>query len=116
MQIQEKVLGPKHPDLASGLANLGFVRQETGDYAGARGLYQRAVDIQEAAGPQNPELARFLDGVAKAHLSEGSVSIACQTYQRSLFISEKALGKDHPGNAESLTGLANCDRKEGRLS
>ena len=113
VQIQEKILGPKHPDLASGLSNLGRVLQETGDYAGARGLYQRAVDIQEAAGPQNPELARFLDGVAKARLSEGSVSIARQAYQRSLFIREKALGKDHPGNAESLIGLANCDRIEG---
>ena len=41
------------------------------------------------------------------------MSIARQTYQRSLFIREKALGRDHPGNAESLIGLANCDRKEG---
>jgi tetratricopeptide (TPR) repeat protein len=57
-------------------------------------------------------LAEYLDGEAKACLSEGSVSIARQLYQSSLFIREKALGRAHPGNAESLIGLANCDRKE----
>ncbi|HYL13754.1 MAG TPA: serine/threonine-protein kinase [Terriglobales bacterium] len=116
VQIQEKVLGPKHPDLASGLANLGRVLHESGDYAGARDLYQRAVDIQEAAGPQNPELARFLDGVARAYLAEGNVILARQLYQRSLAIRENALGKNHSATAESLMGLANCDRKEGRYA
>jgi tetratricopeptide (TPR) repeat protein len=51
--------------------------------------------------------------VAKAELSEGKVSAARELYQRSLSVREKALGKYHPGNAESLMGLANCDRKEG---
>jgi serine/threonine protein kinase/Tfp pilus assembly protein PilF len=113
VQIQEKVLGPKHPDLASGLANLGRVLQQSGDYEGARTLYQRAVDVEEAAGPENPELARFLDGVAKAWLAEGKVTVARPLYQRSLSIREKALGRNHPGTAESLVGLANCDWKEG---
>ena len=115
IQIQEKVLGPKHPDLAAGLGNLGRVLQDSGDPTGARKLYQRAVDIQESAGPENPELARYLDGVGKASLSEGNVGLARQMYQRSLFIREQAFGKTNPTNANSLVGLANCDRKE-RLS
>jgi serine/threonine protein kinase/Tfp pilus assembly protein PilF len=113
VHIQEKMLGPKHPDLASGLGNLGRVLQQSGDYAGARVPYQRAVDIEEAASPENPELAEFLDGVAKSWLAEGKVSVARQLYQRSLFIRERALGMHHPRTAESLVGLANCDRKEG---
>jgi eukaryotic-like serine/threonine-protein kinase len=113
VQIQEKVLGPNHPDLASGLANLGRVMQESGDYAGAMKLYQRAVDIQEASGPQNPELARFLDGVARAALSQGDEPTARRLYERSLSIREQRLGKDKPVVAESLIGLANCDRKIG---
>jgi tetratricopeptide (TPR) repeat protein len=51
--------------------------------------------------------------VGKAWLSEGNVGLARQMYQRSLFIREKAFGKNNPTNANSLVGLANCDRKEG---
>ena len=116
VQIQEKILGPNHPDLAAGLANLGRVMQESGDYASALSLYQRAVAIQEAAGPQNPELARFLDGVAKASLAQRNVASARQLYQRSLFIREQAFGKNNLAVAESLMGLANCDRKEGHTA
>lgn len=116
VQIQEKVLGPKHPDLASGLSNLGEVMQESGDFTGARSNYQRAVKIQETAGPGNPELAHFLDGVAKADLSLGEVPAARKLYQQSLLIRQKVLGKNHPTTAESLVGLANCDRKEGHTA
>ncbi len=112
VNIQEKTLGPKHPDLASALSNLGRVVHLSGDYAGARAAFQRAIAIQEAAGPDNPELARFIDGLAKAWLADGNVKAARGLYQRSLAIREKALGKGNSETAESILGLANCDRKD----
>jgi tetratricopeptide (TPR) repeat protein len=54
--------------------------------------------------------------VAKASLAEGNVASARQLYQRSLFIREQSLGKNNPGVAESLIGLANCDRKNGNTA
>ena len=71
MSIQEKVLGPKHPDLASGLMNLGDVVWAMGDATAAKPYYARAVAILEEASPGNPELARFLDRLARVTLKQG---------------------------------------------
>jgi tetratricopeptide (TPR) repeat protein len=65
LRIQEKSLGPKHPDLASPLMNLGHVVSAAGDNeAGARPYYERAIAILEESTPTNPERARALDRLA----------------------------------------------------
>ena len=58
VQIQEKVLGPNTWFLLRARLIRAACCKNTGDYAGALGLYEWAVDIQEAAG-QESELARF---------------------------------------------------------
>ena len=49
LEIEEKVLGPDHTDVAMGLNNLAVVRKKLGDYKGALPLYERALAIWRAA-------------------------------------------------------------------
>jgi tetratricopeptide (TPR) repeat protein len=114
VRIQEKVLGPKHADLASGLMNLGDVVAAAGDDRAAKTHYTRAVAIFEEASPGNPELGRFLDRLAWVTLKQGDTTAARGLFGRSLALREKALGAKHHDVAESLAGLAECARRQGR--
>ena len=47
MAIEERVLGPDHPDTATSLNNLGALPQAKGELAAAQPLYERALAICE---------------------------------------------------------------------
>lgn len=51
LALQERELGPMHPDIASTLNNLGVVSERTGDFAEAERCYRRACEIVTAAFP-----------------------------------------------------------------
>jgi Tfp pilus assembly protein PilF len=55
------VRGPDHPDTATSLANLAGLIQRQGDFAAARTLSQRALNIREKAlGDDHPDIPGFL--------------------------------------------------------
>ena len=59
LEINEKALGPEHPDLAVSLNNLAGLYQAMGAYDKALPLYQRALTIREKAlGPEAPRHRR----------------------------------------------------------
>ena len=51
VRLQESELGPKHPDLANTLNNLGVVCERTGDWTAAERSYRRAATIAAASLP-----------------------------------------------------------------
>ncbi|CAF4776807.1 unnamed protein product, partial [Rotaria sp. Silwood2] len=53
IDIQEKYLPPKHPDLASSYANFGSIHSSMGDKSKALEYYQKALDIRELYFPTN---------------------------------------------------------------
>ncbi len=118
VRIQEKVLGPKHADLAGALSNLGDVLIRSDRHAEALPLLERAVEIEEAAvGPAHPELARFLERLGTATLfGAGDVARARLLFERSLAIREKVLSSTDQELTDSIVGLANCERRAGRLA
>jgi hypothetical protein len=70
-RIQEKELGPGHPDLANTLTNLAIVAEKTGRVAEAETLYRRAATIATAALPLNHpmviESRQNLEDFCRAH-------------------------------------------------
>ena len=55
LAIEEKALGPEHPDVATSLNNLAELYRDQGKYGEAEPLYQRALAIDEKAlGPDHP--------------------------------------------------------------
>ena len=59
LQIDEKALGPDHPDLATDLNNLAVLYNAQGKYAEAARLYERSLAIKEKVlGTEHPSLAK----------------------------------------------------------
>jgi len=70
--IWERVLGPEHPDVATGLNNLAELYDDQGRYAEAEPLYQRALALREQAlGPTHPDLATSLNNLAVLYNHQG---------------------------------------------
>ena len=107
LAIEEKALGPDHPDVATTLNNLARLYKSRGRYEEAEPLYQRSLAITEKAlGPDHPSVAITLNNLAELYKSQGRYEEAEPLYQRSLAITEKALGPDHPSVAITLNNLA----------
>ena len=85
MRINEKALGPDHPDVAIDLNNLAELYRVQDKYAEAEPLYQRALHIDEnALGADHPEIGAALDNLATLYDDEGKYIEAESFYQRSL--------------------------------
>ncbi len=107
LAIDEKALGPDHPEVATGLNNLALLLYATGDYAAAEPLFRQALAISEKAlGPDHPTVATCLNNLATLLRQEGKYAEAEPFYRRALAIDEKALGPDHPEVAGCLNNLA----------
>ena len=62
MAINEKALGPDHPDVARSLNNLAALYETQGRYADAEPLYKRSLAIREKAlGPDHPDVASIAE-------------------------------------------------------
>jgi hypothetical protein len=78
LKIQEKLLGPEHPDLAQTLNNLGVLRHTQGRHAEAEAFYLWALEICDAQGPHSNQdavnlrqnYAALLQEVGRHHEAE----------------------------------------------
>jgi len=65
LAIDEKALGPDHPDVAVDLNNLAKLFETKGDYAAAEPLMRRALAIDEKAlGPDHPTTRQLKQNLA----------------------------------------------------
>ena len=65
LAIDQKTLGPDHPDVATSLNNLALLYYNQSKYAQAEPLYERALAIAEKAlGPEHPNAATSLENYA----------------------------------------------------
>ncbi|WP_164017451.1 CHAT domain-containing tetratricopeptide repeat protein [Pyxidicoccus trucidator] len=107
LALREAVLGPKHPEVATSLDQLGTLLVERGDTVRAGVLLQRALDIREAAPGTNPlDVARSLGNLAVFHGDRRHYGHAESLHRRALAIQEAALGREHPEVARTLKNLA----------
>ncbi len=107
LRIQELVLGPDHPDVATSLNNLAGLYQAMSVHGQAEPLFQRALKIIEAKlGPDHPSVAVCLNNLALLYDNIGAYGKAEPLYQRALKIHEAKLGPDHPDVATTLNNLA----------
>jgi tetratricopeptide (TPR) repeat protein len=97
LQIDEKVYGPDHPEVATDVNNLGGVLRALGDLAGAKKSYERALQIDEKVyGPDHPEVATDVNNLGGVLEDLGDLAGAKKSYERALKIFQHFLGEDHP--------------------
>jgi class 3 adenylate cyclase/tetratricopeptide (TPR) repeat protein len=117
LAIQERALGPDHPDVARSLNNLGIVYWLQGRYSEAESLHLRELAIEETAlGPGHPDLGRSLNNLANVYHDQARYAEAESLHARALAIWERALGPDHPLVALALNNLANLYHDQARYA
>jgi len=115
--VQERMLGPDHPDTAESLNNLGFLLHDQGKLVAARSLYERALAIRERVrGPNHPDTAASLSHLAGLLWQEGDVAAVRPLLERALDIWERVLGPDHPDTPKGLGNLAAVLLDQGELA
>jgi CHAT domain-containing protein/Tfp pilus assembly protein PilF len=107
LNLEEKSLGPNHPDIVSSFNYLASLYIKNGAYSKAEPLFQRALKVMEKAPDTNPaDFASLLNNYAYLHSQQANYDEAEQMYQRALEIREKSLGAEDSDVALSLNNLA----------
>lgn len=107
LELQERVLGPEHPDLTYTLFVLAVISEFRVEWAKAEAFYLRGQkNAEKTLGSDHPLLARILSSSAYHYFRHrGDYARAEPLYQRGLSIREKALGSHHPEVAKSVKDL-----------
>jgi len=97
MAMKRKLLGDKHPEIATSLSNIADVLHNKGDLAGAEKDYLQSLAIyRELLGNEHPYVARTLNNLAFVYYDKGDVRAALQTERESLAIYRKNFPGDNP--------------------
>jgi tetratricopeptide (TPR) repeat protein len=97
LAIDEKTLGPNHPEVATSLNNLANLYYYQGKYEQAEPLFQRAIAIGEKGlGPEHHTLATRLNNLATLYHDQGKYEQAELLFQHAIAIYMKTFGPHHP--------------------
>ncbi|CAM9461600.1 unnamed protein product, partial [Ectocarpus fasciculatus] len=115
LAMYEKVYGPDHPAVATGLNNWAGVLKRQGKYKEATDLCVRSLAIREkGVGPDHPDVAVGLNNWAGLLKRQGKYEEAAPLYVRSLAIREEVYGPDHPAVATGLNNRAGLLESQGK--
>ncbi|CAM9793335.1 unnamed protein product, partial [Ectocarpus fasciculatus] len=105
----EKVCGPDHPEVATGLSNwAGLLSRQDGNDDEAEPHYEQSQStLEKALGQEHPDVAQLPNGQGKFEEAE-------PLYVRSLAIGEKALGPAHPNVAATINNRAGLLDSQGK--
>jgi tetratricopeptide (TPR) repeat protein len=100
LAIREKVLGPRHSDVAPALENLGWVYFSDDKFLEAEPMFQRALQILTTTKDQmSPLVAEVLDAIGTVYSAQKRYADAEPYFRRALSIRETK-------GIDSLTSLA----------
>lgn len=117
IELQREVLGPKHPDLAYSILNLGCAEHYRGDLQAAEPLYRDALAIfEEASGHETLDTAEALAQLALTTTLFGEYEEAEELHHRTIAIREALLPPDHPDLGVSYYNLGAHYLKLGKYS
>jgi tetratricopeptide (TPR) repeat protein len=106
LSIEEGVLGPHHPELASTLIDLGNAVYARGELQRCRALYERAIVLLEATKPDAAELGMALSNFAAVVGAQGDDAEALRRQRQALALFERTLGPNHLYVATTLGNIA----------
>ena len=117
LAINQKALGPEHPDTANSLNNLAMVLEAQGRLAEAEPLYRQALAIyQKTLRPEHLTTANSLNNLSTLLQAQGRLAEAEPLLRQALAITQKALGSGHPTTATSLNNLASLLQDQGHFA
>jgi TonB family protein len=94
--VVARVKGEEHPDVATALSDLAFVKRKLGDDASAEALYRDALRIREKVlEPNNMVIVGTMERLSETCAARGNFVEALALLQRALPAREAALGPGH---------------------
>ncbi|MDB9312253.1 CHAT domain-containing protein, partial [Spirulina sp. CS-785/01] len=89
LEMDKRLLGQEHPDVATSLNNLAFLYQSQGRYAEAEPLYRQALEMRKRLlGQEHPDVATSLNNLAFLYQSQGQITRAIEFFSQGLAIEE----------------------------
>ena len=103
----KKILGDRHPDVATSLNNLAALYDSQGKYEAAEPLYIDALEMwKELLGDRHSDVASSMNNLAGLYYSQGKYEAAEPLYIDALEMRKELLGDRHPDVATSMNNLA----------
>jgi tetratricopeptide (TPR) repeat protein len=107
LDLQRRLLGDNHPDIALVLHNIARLHIRQQQFDQAEPLYLQALGIHEQTlGYDHPDVAVILNSLAALYVRQCRYCEAESLYQRSLSIQMRATGEKHPYVINAYHGLA----------
>ena len=115
LQLRQKLLGDRHPDVATSFNNLAALYYDQGRYEEAEPLYRQELKLrQQLFGSQHPDVATSFNNLAGLYSAQGRYDEAELLYQQALQLRQELFGDQHIDVANSLNDLALLYKDQGR--
>jgi tetratricopeptide (TPR) repeat protein len=106
IKINQKILSPTDPSLASSYNNIGLVYNNMGEYSKALSYYEKALEIEQKTLPPNhPDLATSYSNFGGVYNNMGEYSKALSYYEKALEMFQKTLPPNHPSLGTSYNNI-----------
>ena len=113
----ENIYGQEHPEVASGLSNLGTVYRDLKRYKKAKALYVRALEIdRHVLGPTAPKTAVDLNNLGALAFLRHHNREAEAFLSEALKINEQSLGENHADTGLLAGNLARLYSRQRRYA
>jgi tetratricopeptide (TPR) repeat protein len=117
LELIKRLLGEKHPYVATSLHNLANLYKSQRRYAEAEPLYLQALELSKRLrGEEHPDVATSLNNLAGLYKSQGRYAEAEPLFLQALELWKRLLGEKHPSIATSLNNLAGLYDSQGRYT
>ncbi|MEM8483944.1 MAG: serine/threonine-protein kinase [Bacteroidota bacterium] len=102
LKVREEVNGPDHPDIATSLYNLAWLKRLTEEFDEADSLYRRSYDMRvRLFGPKHLDVAESALGLGILHNDRAAYDTAISYYNEALAIYDEEY--DDPNHSDVLT-------------
>ncbi|KAF5529093.1 hypothetical protein FMEXI_14357 [Fusarium mexicanum] len=113
--LRRKVLGEKHPDTISSMADLATTYHEQGRYSKAELMRLKALELrQEVLGKNHQDTAKSMSDLADTYHKQGRYCDAEKVKNKALSLQREVLGEKHPDTIRSMAELATTYHEQGR--
>ena len=107
LDVRRQILGPKHPDVATSLADVGAMRHANKELAAAEPLLRESLSVRREVSPANdPKLSVALNNMAFVLWEKKDMTGAEAMLREALEIDRRNHGTDHPEVATKLVNLS----------
>ena len=117
VEIQKRVLGPKHPKTLRSMHLVAFDLQQEGRYAEAKKLEAETLEqLREVVGPTHPDTLAAMTSMGLLLEYEGHHAEAEKMFREALEGQRKKLGSEHPVTLAGMRNLAWGLRDQGKAA